>query len=312
MRRLNHRQQESESERGPNHIHRGRKVEKVLNLSAVGRKSSSSSKSPGRQNNSTPSTSSFDMLTRVFPFHNKNMIENVLEQCGGDVAKAVQNLVGGGSSGGGNQPTTSAEMQPVLNNHKPITATNNSTKSAFQPTVPTVNHSPPNVGLNLSLPIPLPPPLPAPPTPSSATPNNNFILSPTSWQRMMSYPLSPPTLLHPSPAAYLAAVSAAATVNPSSWLFHHYRLFQQQQQQQQQHQQPISMSPNVHHHHVCLPGGTCLQCQRQQDPHSSAPMLLNLSPTSTSSSSSSQSPPQQQLASLFSTKGSRHDLLHRS
>jgi hypothetical protein len=159
----------------------------------------------------------------------------------------------------------------------------------------------------------LPPPLPPPPPPSSTNSNSNtnLMMGPNTWQRMINYP---PTLLHPSPAAYLAAVSAAAaatgSAHPSSWLFHHYRLFQQQ------HQPLITMSPP--HNHVCLPGG-CLQCQRQSaniseiHHHSSAPMLLNLSPTSTSSSSSSQSPPQQQQLSLFaSSKSSRHDLFHRS
>ncbi len=155
--------------------HRPRTVEKVLNLAAA--------KNPEKSQRS-----SLDMLTRVFPFHNKEAVESALETCGGDVARAVQQLVGHAPIDEGQAAGTSSSEGTNSDNNTP-------SQPAFQPAA-----------------------IPAPPAvnlyPSTSAPSFNPALS---YPLRMMYPTSMMPFLHPS-AAYFAAAS-------QSWLFsnHHYR-----------------------------------------------------------------------------------------
>ncbi|KZS06143.1 putative Doublesex-Mab related 93B [Daphnia magna] len=247
--------------------HQQRTVEKVLNLALNNNDDPEITESPAGTNKERilQHHGSLDMLTRVFPFHPKNAVESALENCGGDVAKAVQQLVG-------NQPNhqssstdivmmTNAEDGTMVTSSKAnnggsnyLMTTSGSNKSAFMPTtsllsVPEI--SSPNrsqYGHQMSASV------------SSST----SMAYPSALRMMPPYPSAAGMMSFLHPSAYFAAAAsaaAAAASNPHSypWLFSsHYR------------------PPSQHHQfqHICLPG--CSVC----------PISTTSGTSSTSSSSS--------------------------
>lgn len=249
--------------------HQQRTVEKVLNLALNNNDDPENIQSPTGSNKDrfVQHHGSLDMLTRVFPFHPKNAVESALETCGGDVAKAVQQLVGHQpnhqSSPMGMVMTSNTENGTMVFSSKANTggssysmATSGSNKSAFLPTSsllsaaaisspsrsPYAHHTSGSVSSSTSM----------------AYPSALRMMSPySSAAGMMSF-------LHPS--AYFAAAASAAAAAASSphsypWLFpSHYRPPMQHQHHQFQH--------------ICLPG--CSIC----------PISTSSGTSSTSSSSS--------------------------
>lgn len=138
------------------------------------------------------------MLTRVFPFHSKSAVESVLESCGGDVARAVQQLVG-------HQQQTSCEEGAKTTTKTTNNSSTSDVKSAF--------HS---ASSSSTSPTPLYPSAPSLSSGSAAPAAAPF--GPLSYPptlRMM-YPTGVMPFLHPS--AYFAAAAA----NQSWLLTSHY------------------------------------------------------------------------------------------
>lgn len=232
--------------------HQQRTVEKVLNLAI------NNNDAPANMEQSSGSLNkdravqhhgSLDMLTRVFPFHAKNAVESALENCGGDVAKAVQQLVGHQPQHQSSSVTTSCaeEVPTMTSNQKTTTSSGNllmtttgSNKSAFLPTSSSSNL--------LSVPT-----TPSPNRPIYAPTSSAASLAyPSALRMMSSYPTAAGMMSFLHPSAYFAAAASAAAAAASSphsypWLFpNHYR--------------PSALVTPQHHQfqHLCLPG--CSVC----------------------------------------------------
>lgn len=198
------------------------------------------------------------MLARVFPFHPKNTVENALETCGGDVAKAVQQLVGHQSS------SSSAPDEEESTITSKSSSFSMSGKSAFLPTstttFPVPSSSPASNNRPLYAQI-------VASTSSTLSSTSSSVMSyPSALRMMSSYPSAGMmSFLHPSAYFAAAASAAAAAASPHSypWLFpSHYG----------------GIRPLVQHnqHHLCLPG--CSVC----------PISTGTSSTSSSSPPSSE------------------------
>lgn len=232
--------------------HQQRTVEKVLNLALNNNADQTNMESSSGlpKDRAVQHHGSLDMLTRVFPFHPKNAVESALETCGGDVAKAVQQLVGHQphhhSSSSGIIPTSNAEETPtmtsnktsIVGNHLLVTASG-SNKSAFLPTSSSSNLLPATSSPNRPV---------YAPTSSSAS----SMVYPSALRMMSSYPAAAGMMSFLHPSAYFAAAASAAAAAASSphsypWLFpNHYR--------------PSALVTPQHHQfqHLCLPG--CSVC----------------------------------------------------
>lgn len=257
--------------------HRQRTVEKVLNLTLNNNHHHVAEETSVKER-AAQHHGSLDMLTRVFPFHPKTAIENAMESCGGDIAKAVQQLVGHGSSLNASAPAE--EGTSPKTSHSLIT-TSTSKASYFQTSaaaasassafpVPSSSPNRPPIFSHVITSSPSATPLMA--SNSSPPTSINLMSYPSSLRMMSTYPSAGMmSFLHPS--AYFAAAAAAAAAsgtNPHSypWLFPstgHYGGASKSMIQQASQQQ-----------HLCLPG--CSICP-----------VSNGTP-STSSSSSSSSP----------------------
>ncbi|EFX89054.1 Doublesex and mab-3 related transcription factor 3 [Daphnia pulex] len=262
--------------------HQQRTVEKVLNL-ALNNNDDPANMEPSSgtvKDRAVQHHGSLDMLTRVFPFHPKNAVESALETCGGDVAKAVQQLVGHQPqqhqpSSGVITTSCSEEIPMMTSNQKTTTAggnllmaTTGSNKSAFLPT----SSSSSNL---MSVPVTSSPNRPIfAPTSSSAS-----MAYPSALRMMSSYPTAAGMMSFLHPSAYFAAAASAAAAAASSphsypWLFpNHYR--------------PSALVTPQHHQfqHLCLPG--CSVCPIS---------------TSAGTSSSSSSPGESASCNLNSNK----------
>lgn len=156
------------------------------------------------------------MLTRVFPFHPKNAVENALETCGGDVAKAVQQLVGHQTSPSASTPmeeglTTSKSSNSISTNKSTLFSTANTPTFPSQPTSPSNNRP-----VYTQLGVPTSSSMSIPSTSTS------LISYPSALRMMSSYPSAGMmSFLHPSAYFAAAASAAAAAASPHSypWLF---------------------------------------------------------------------------------------------
>lgn len=192
---------------------------------------------------------SLDMLTRVFPFHPKNTVENVLETCGGDVAKAVQQLVGHQNTNVNSNDNSAAPRSPIANLPSPPSKIKVQNKSAF--------HSPSSQGTSSNLAMPqisnaqsqtMPAPI------SSPTTASTLLAYPSALRMMSNYPSSGMmSFLHPSAAYFAAAAAAASNPQSYSWLFPGNNLY--------------NRNNSMLSSHVCLPG--CSACPMALDGGSS-------------------------------------------
>ena len=246
------------------HTH-NRTVEKVLNLTLNNNHHSDETV----KERAVQHHGSFEMLTRVFPFHPKSAIENAMETCAGDIAKAVQQLVGHSPSlGPAEEAASSAKIchslmtspSAKLNYFQNTVTAATSGTSTFPVPSTSPNRTPLYSQITTTSPSMVP-------TSSSST-SINLLGYPSSLR--MTYPSAGMmSFLHPS--AYFAAAAAAAAAasgnNPHSypWLFpsagHYTGASRSVVQQPQQH--------------LCLPG--CSVC----------PVPIETPSTSSSSSSSS-------------------------
>lgn len=185
------------------------------------------------------------MLTRVFPFHPKSAVESVLESCGGDVARAVQQLVGNQKVNNENatsqSPIVSAPSPPLKLRVKDVNrsafhpaGTSSSVASLTSSNAVTPQALLPNVQ---SLP-------PVPSAPISPPTASTLLTYPPALRMMSSYPSSGMmSFLHPSAAYFAAAAAAASNPQSYSWLF--------------PGSNPYNRS-SLLSSHVCLPG--CSAC----------------------------------------------------
>ena len=226
---------------------------------------------------------SLEMLTRVFPFHPKSAVESALESCGGDVAKAVQQLVGHQPPPSSTAPASNEEGTPTSSKSNNMT----SGKSAFLPTSSASSFaaSSPIRPLYDQMAVPASSPM------AMTTTTNNLMAYPSALRMMSSYPsVGMMSFLHPSAYFAAAASAAAAAASPHSypWLF--------------PGQYGAGVRPLVSQH-LCLPG--CSVC-----------------PISTGTSSASSSPgesgsvcttkaPGLLMEDLFKSSG-RKEMFHHS
>ncbi|XP_057371323.1 doublesex- and mab-3-related transcription factor dmd-4-like [Daphnia carinata] len=219
-----------------------RTVEKVLNLALNNNDDPAITESPAGPNKERvlQHHGSLDMLTRVFPFHPKNAVESALESCGGDVAKAVQQLVG-------HQPNHQSSSSDIMTMNNVDDGTMTSSKANNSGS----NYSMTTSGSNKSAFMPTTSLLPTTSSPSRSQYGHSMSVSsstsmayPSALRMMSPYPSAAGMMSFLHPSAYFAAAAAAAASNPHSypWLFpSHYR--------------PPSQHP---FQHVCLPG--CSVC----------------------------------------------------
>lgn len=207
---------EDEELKAIGHEHQQRTVEKVLNLAITNNNTVLDESSPTKDR-VVQHQGSLEMLTRVFPFHAKSAIESSLETCGGDIAKAVQQLVGRQAS----SPTLSVTDEEAVAMPKNNRSFPSSSKSAFLPTglpslpTSTSDQSRPHYSQVVTAQTPSTPSLSLPsPTNLAAYPPALRMMPPYSPAGMMPF-------LHPSAYFAAAASAAAAAANPHSypWLF---------------------------------------------------------------------------------------------
>lgn len=216
--------------------HQQRTVEKVLNLALNNNNPADEPSSP--KDRVMQHHGSLEMLTRVFPFHPKTAVESALETCGGDVAKAVQQLVGHQAPSPASLPAPSTEEGTMAKSNNLTSG-----KSAFLPTSSASSFPSPVRPLYDQMAVPTSSSMSMPQS------TNNLMAYPSAL-RMMSSMSSYPSagmmsFLHPSAyfaAAASAAAAAAASPHSYPWLFpNHYG----------------SVRPLVQQH-LCLPG--CSVC----------------------------------------------------
>ena len=191
-----------------------RSVEKVLNPG----RNAEEDEEIHRETKNTPiqqvsgSGASLEMLCRVFPFHSKKSIKSILDICGGDVAKAVQHLVGANRPSASMESPESVKKVPAENVHASTTNLSSEklilplsgSKSAFQPTNPSPTSMTPHFPFIPDFSHPHGSLAAAAAAGGNAPLNFNF----PALRMMYSNPAAMMPLLHPS---YLAHT-------PSSWL----------------------------------------------------------------------------------------------
>ena len=168
-----------------------RSVEKVLNLAR-----NNPAPESGKQLNA-----SLDMLLRVFPFESKRNIETILSTCDGDVAKAVQHLVGQQSPENPTKKTSLYDQQAPVDKTIPLLS---GAKSAFHPTLPQQQ------GSHLAISNLVPDLLNQQASPLAATSHSPFNFNLPALRMMYNPGMMP--FLHPS---YFP--------NPSSWIMPPHR-----------------------------------------------------------------------------------------